>query len=264
MAWGFVQAPASTNSVNTTTLTLAFGSNVATGNRIMVLSAGHSTVTPSIAEDPTISHTGTATVDSWTSLIGPITTNDGSLGRARIWTGKVTAGGSMSVVATRAGTDTGWGLGLAIAEYSGLSAAAGAAAMDTSASKTVAAGAGTGTDAYTSGNTGTTTGANELVFGGWMDDGYGSTVTAGTGFTRRDSGTGGEIPVKIEDKSSGASGATQAATWTTTNGAELNAVLCVVMKLAAAALAVAGSSGASSMVSGPVVFAQTFSLRGAV
>jgi hypothetical protein len=92
----------------------------------------------------------------------------------------------------------------------------------------------TGTPASTAATTATTA-ANELVIGGYGDQGNGLDVSAGVGFTER-------AAVRLttnnngllEDKDSGASGITQTATAATTNVGRWT-MLCVVFKLAAVA-----------------------------
>src|ERR1700736_1825205 len=103
MAWGLVQTVDPHASAGGASLTIAFGSNVAAGNRILVNAGSHDD-TQGTMHDHVITHTGTATVDSWTSIVGPIDETTTPVRRGRIWTAYVTGTGSKSVVCQGRGT----------------------------------------------------------------------------------------------------------------------------------------------------------------
>jgi hypothetical protein len=208
----------------TTPLTLVIPS-VATGDRVMVLAA----VEPN-ASTPTdtVDHTGTATVDSWTRIRGPLT--DASNVTSSAWTASVTAGGTMTVRLTPGGQSA-W-MGLAADIYAGTSTAAGLAAVDVGASTT-----GSGTTA-SSGATAATTAANELAWGAYVDQGNGTTPAAGSGWVLRETvTTHTDINASSEDRDSGASGSAMTATWSSTSGNW--AAFCVVLKPRTAMVAAA-------------------------
>lgn len=124
---------------------------------------------------------------------------------------------------------TGGGSGSA-QEYSGLLGSTGSADVDVAVSTHGTSG---GTPTVTTG--GTTTAANELVSGGYSDDGSNVTPTGknGAGFTERDSSGASTVAESyLEDKDSGASGATQTANMSTAIGT-FWAMTCVVYKISA-------------------------------
>lgn len=228
MAWGFLQATAVTSDAGTPQ-TLAFGSDVAAGSRILVLGCSHDDVGVT-AVDHVIDHTGVATVDSWSTIVGPVDSADGAKVRVRLWTAHVTVGGTMTVRITQSGGSNPR-LYLAIAEYSGLSAASGAEALDVSHTSTAGYNS---SGALDSGTTAATSAASELVFGGLVDNGLSlTTISGGAGFQKRagvNPSGGGESA--IEEKDSGASGNTQIATFTSSATANNGVGLVAVMKLA--------------------------------
>ena len=99
-----------------------------------------------------------------------------------IWTAPITQGGGTRPIITATPTGSAV-LAIQALEYTGLSAVADASVVDGLATATGT----TGTVATTvqSGPTTPTTAAGELAIGFYLDAGFGKTLTAGTGFTRR-------------------------------------------------------------------------------
>lgn len=224
-AWGFVQAIAPAVTTGTgTSHPLTFSSNVATNNRIILKIELNESNAPA-GTLISVANSGTATLGTWVKVSETDGTASGFSLRGETWTAVVLAGGSCTVtISGLTGTDT-WQIAAAAAEYSGLSTANDATCVDVSATTTWGA---TGTVTSPA-----TTAANELVTGGYYDDGQSRTITAGAGFTQRGyTGTSGIAEAAIEDKDSGASGSTIAVTFT--GGATAGAATDVVIfKLAA-------------------------------
>ena len=137
------------------------------------------------------------------------TYNDsGFRSRGSKWHGVVGASPSATVTVST-GANASQGGAISVQEYSGLTTNGSSADVDTS-NVTVSTTGGTPTVT----TSGTTTAANELVSGGYTDDGSNVTPTGknGAGFTERDStGASAVSEAYLEDKDSGASGATQTA-----------------------------------------------------
>lgn len=116
-----------------------------------------------------------------------------------VWTAPVAAGAGTKPAITVTPTSKA-DVGVAVVEYSGLSALGGAAAVDT---KATAAGL-TGSAAATtvsSGATGTVSGANELAVSFYADSGFGDTLTAGDGLTKRVSvAPASDMELLVEDR----------------------------------------------------------------
>lgn len=94
------------------------------------------------------------------------------------------------------------------------------------------AGAGVASSTPTSGATTATTAANELVVGGYGDNGWSKTISAGSGFTLRGKFQGGgAYEGAIEDKDSGASGTSQTATFLLDSAPPNCGVVCVVYQV---------------------------------
>lgn len=156
--------------------------------------------------------------------------------RASTFSAVVTTAGTPTLTISFAGGAGGAGNhgGAASAqEYSGLSTTSGSGGVDAATATT---GSG-GTASVTTG--GSTTAANELVAGGYSDDGWNVNLSAknGTGFTERDvNGSSTVSETYLEDKDSGSSGATQTANMAsgTPGGTATWAMSAVVYKLAAA------------------------------
>ena len=124
-----------------------------------------------------------------------------------VWTAPVTAGGTKPVITAKPSSAA--DVGIQVLEYSGLSTATGAAAIDQVAHATGTTGsAGT----VQSGATAATTASGELAIGFYVDSGFGDSLTAGTGFTKRASvSPTGDIEFLAEDQPVGL-GATPDAT----------------------------------------------------
>jgi hypothetical protein len=100
-----------------------------------------------------------------------------------VWTAPITAGGGTKPAITVTPTSKA-DVGVAVVEYSGLSVLGGNAAVDTMAKATGLTGSATATT-VSSGATGTVSGANELAVSFYSDSGFGDTLTAGDGLTKR-------------------------------------------------------------------------------
>ena len=98
-----------------------------------------------------------------------------------IWTAPITNGDGTRPTITVTPTSTA-DVGVAVLEYSGLSAAAGTGAVDVTATRSGTTG---GAASVTSSNTAATTGGPELAIGFYSDSGFGTTPTAGGGWTMR-------------------------------------------------------------------------------
>ena len=103
----------------------------------------------------------------------------------------------------------------AVQEYNGLSTATGSSAVDVSV---VAKGT---SNTGNSGSTAATAAANELVIGGYSDDGGSDTLSAGSSYTMRIKKDATSVSqAAIEDKNSGTSGTTQSAIVTASSSAD--------------------------------------------
>jgi hypothetical protein len=125
-----------------------------------------------------------------------------------VWSAPISAGGGTKPTITVTPTARA-DIGVAALEYSGLSSAAGTGAVDQTAQ---ASGTTTAAATVGSGATAATTASNELAVGFYVDSGFGDTLTAGSGFTRRSlvSNTP-DMELLVEDQPA-AQGATPAAT----------------------------------------------------
>jgi titin len=172
-----VSAPAfvqqiSSHKTNVTSVAVAPASNVALGNRLVVLVGVWSS--------------GAATAKSVTDSAGNTYTEVQHFKASEstelsVWTTPITAGGGTKPTITVTPTAKA-DVGVAAVEYSGLSTAAGTAAIDQSAQNT-----GTTSAAGNVSSTATpaTTSAGELAVGFYVDSGFNDTVTAGSGWTQR-------------------------------------------------------------------------------
>ena len=99
-----------------------------------------------------------------------------------VWTAPITKGGGTrpTVTATPSGSAD---LGIQVLEYSGLSPVADATVLDQL--KTATGTTGSSPATVQSGTTAATTASNELALGFYLDSGFGDTLAAGAGFTRR-------------------------------------------------------------------------------
>lgn len=195
MAYALVQSR-SVQGNGTTSLALAFTSNVVANNHSVVASGNNTaefqhTITDSQAntyQTDADNNTGTSGVNSYINICSA------TLGSSAADTVTVTTGGGNFPV-------------VAIHEYSGL---------DTTTWKdqsTQARGSGT---SHATGSTGTTTAANELVFTADSHIGGTSTPTVSTYTIRQSQTSGSLVPLASADKRVTATG-TQSATWSWNN-----------------------------------------------
>jgi hypothetical protein len=228
MAWGRAQAVVSTSTAGNvnSVLTATFGSNVTTGNRIVVVEI----------VQPAVSTTDTITDGAGNSYTKDLTVTDSNTNIITVWSAPITAGGGTAIVvtSTNAPTATYRVCTMVIAEYSGLSASVGSAAVDVIASLATNNSA---PFTASSGNTATTAAANELVIGAFGGNPTAvNTPAAGTGFTQQfgNLNTTG-MGLAMEDGDSGAVGV-QAATFAISGSAFENfSTACIVYKLGGAA-----------------------------
>jgi hypothetical protein len=198
----------------------ALGAAVSVGDRILVAIAIYN-------------NDGTSVVSTVTDSLGHNYSKDfssridGSIAEVSFWSVPVTSAGTPTVTGhCSINFVSGGEYGIAVGAYSGLSTATGASAIDVSKTAT-----GTTSPADSGTSAGTTTAANELLAGFYGDDGWNTTMAAGTGFSLFSS-TGASIYEQafIEDKDSGASGSTAQATVASAGSAWFCAA--VVYKLA--------------------------------
>jgi hypothetical protein len=98
-----------------------------------------------------------------------------------VWTAQITAGGGTKP-AIKATPTSAADVGMAVLEYSGLSTVADATVVD---QQSHASGVTSGAATVRSGATPATTSAGELALGFYADSGFGDTLTADTGYTKR-------------------------------------------------------------------------------
>jgi hypothetical protein len=212
-AWARVTSATASASGNATVgvstfPTITLGAAVSVGDRIHVVTAVYNNDTTSKAGSLTDNLGNTYSKDFSARI-------DGSIAEIAFWSAPVTTGGTPTItghLVDAGGSPTNFvstsEYGLAAGAYSGLSTATGTSAIDISITSTAVANpASSGTSG------GTTTAANELVLGLYGDDGWNTTMAAGTGYSLFAS-TGASIYEQafIEDKDSGASGSTVSAT----------------------------------------------------
>lgn len=225
MAWAAVAGHTAHNvATNTTTVSLGAISGTS-GNRIAVhVAANHSgsAQTTSVTDG-----VNTYTEDSFTTY-----NDSGFQSRNSVFSCVASTTASVTVVAHFLNSGGTGACNSTAQEYSGLATVGGSSDIDT---QTSIAGVAGGTATVTTG--GNTSAANELVLGGYGDDGNNITLTGhnGTGFTERVvAGNSTAAQSYIEDKDSGASGAAQTAAMSTgTPNVGFWGMSCVVYKLAA-------------------------------
>ncbi len=182
----FVQQVSAHGSAKSS-ISVTMPANVSTGDRLVVevadWSPGHATVA--------------SVTDSAGDTFTEVTTATGSDGaQLSVWTAPITqSGGTAPAIVAKptASAD----MGIAVLEYSGLSAAAGTGAVDQ-----IASGSGTTTSAraVSSGSTPATTAPNELSVGFYSDSGFGDSLTADPGYTKRvNVSPDGDIEMFTED-----------------------------------------------------------------
>lgn len=205
MAFAYVQSASVSGTSATTSVAKAFTSNVVTDNLIVVgVSWGSAAVIESCIVTDTLGNT-------YMRLPNCNQIDATNQQQIAVFYARNITGGACTVTATFAGSRD--NNGIAIAEYSGGDSYL---SVDKSGGNFQTA-PGTGTDAVTS-TAKTTEQAGELIIGVYTDSsaGAGTTVTAGTGFTKReDTGGGGihSIQIVLEDQVQSAPGSI-AATFT--------------------------------------------------
>lgn len=178
-------------------IALAFTSNVTAGSLLVVGGSnwGRTFGTSSCSDSRGQTYTRDVTGSNGSPTIGVYSTPNA-------------AAGATTVTLTATGTTD--DISIAIHEYSGMATSSPADQART--------GTGTGTT-HSSGATGTTTQANELVFAVGTHNGSNVAVSAGSGYLLRQSQTSAvDMPIATEDKTVTATG-TQTATFTWDNAA---------------------------------------------
>jgi hypothetical protein len=153
-------------------LTLRPASNVVAGNRLVVLAG--------------VWNSSSAVITGVTDSAGNVYTKLLSFAAAdqtqmSVWTAPITVGGGTRPTLTVTPTSTA-DVGATVLEYSGMSTAAGAGVVDQLVS---ASGRTTSAATVASGATAATTTANGLALGFYVDSGFGTLLTVGSGFTQR-------------------------------------------------------------------------------
>ena len=194
----FVQQ--ATGHTDATSLALTPSSNVASGNRLVVLVgvwSGSGATAGSVTD---------SAGNTYVELLH-FKAADGT--EMSVWSAPITAGGGTRPTVTVKPTSTA-DIGAAVSEYSGLSSATDASVLDetahatgtTSAAATVASGATPGTTA-----------SGELALGMYVDSGFGDALTPGSGYTQRSNISGAsDMDVLTEDQTLSGAGATPNAT----------------------------------------------------
>lgn len=209
MAWAYVSAGSGSNNTGAA-LTLTFQT---TGDAVF----GIVITNRSSAGAITVSDNKSGT---WTTDLTVLdATNGASLA---ICSAPNHPNGGVSTVFTPATAQAGGAiLAFAILEYSGIA---------TASPKDVGVGTSNFGTAPSTGNSGATGAANELVLGAAYSDGGAQTFGAGSGETSRQNPAVGFM---IEDKDSGSSGTTPASIWTSNQGSVFWIVGEVIYKIAA-------------------------------
>lgn len=217
-----------------------------TSNKAVAVAAGIFSVSVTAISAVSIGDRVVLSCATWSSLGTPIPTLTDDLGNTyeldvqatfadsggtaveTVFSGAVTVTGTpvftlkLVAAASLAGDGS-----VAYQTYTGINTATGTGHTD---GKVMATGTG-GT--ASSGATASTTAANELVVGSYLDDGWGTTIVAGTGYTMRITDSpSAQQTTSVEDKDSGAGLATQTAT--VTGAGTAWAMGAVVYKLAGA------------------------------
>jgi Domain of unknown function (DUF4082)/Fibronectin type III domain/Bacterial Ig domain len=182
----FVQA-VNAHGLNRSSLTATPGATVTAGNRLIVevgiWSSSHATAA-SVTD---------SAGNTYTEVLHFVA-SDGT--EQSVWTAPVTAGGGTRPTVTVRPTVTA-DVGMAVVEYSGLSTAAGTAAVDQSARTSGTTGSAA---TVSSGPTPATTADAELAIGFYADSGFGTTPSAGSGWTLRTRITGAsDMDLLVED-----------------------------------------------------------------
>lgn len=221
-SWAWVQDASSGADASDTTIALAYGSNITAGSLLLAAVAWDCTGAQ------TISGVADSQTQTWTQ-IGTSITLEGSFCFAafRFWNS--TAGANTVTATFSAGAQY---RGIVITEYSGLATAADP--LDQSRTDAAQTDPGTGTDAVTSGATGATSDANELVWGAMIVKGGINTDAAGTGFTIRENASVNLFLVMATEEKNLVSPGATAATFTAGVGTSDHATIVATFKEPAA------------------------------
>ncbi|WP_159806709.1 PA14 domain-containing protein [Cellulomonas citrea] len=183
---GFVQQTTA-HGLNKTTLTATPTAALGAGNRLVVAVG--------VWNNPaaTAASVSDSAGDVFTKVTSQVASENTELS---VWTAPVSAGAGTTPTITVTPSSTA-DVGVAVAEYSGLSLVGTGVDVVSKATGTTGA-AGT----VSSGSTGAVTGDGELAVGFYADSGFGTTPTAGAGFTGRASIAGAsDIDLLVQDKS---------------------------------------------------------------
>jgi len=216
MAWSPVTGSGGHAEHASSPFTVTLGAACVVDDRVIVTASPNAGTPVEAITGITGTFCGTFTkdVESANTIVGGLDC------RNSIWSAPVTSNGTPVLTITWVGG----ACSASAAAYRGLDNSVGAGAVDA-----------TGTSTNTGGNTnwsattsGSTTAANELIIGGYADDGEGETPTAGSGFTIDAANNGSSISVTaLESKDSGASGSTKTADGST--GSNSGWVVCVAV-----------------------------------
>ncbi|MGH9206061.1 MAG: hypothetical protein ACRD1G_05825 [Acidimicrobiales bacterium] len=162
----------SAHSGTAASISVAPGSAITTGNRLVVLVGAWNSGGPTAKS---VTDSAGNTYVELTHFKAP------DLTEMSIWTAPITKGGGTkpTITATPTGSAD---LGIAVTEYSGLSPVADATVVDQMAQ---ASGTTGGATTVHSGVTAATSANNELALGFYVDSGFGDGLSAGSGFTQR-------------------------------------------------------------------------------
>lgn len=238
MAWSRTQGLTAISGANPSSLTITLGGVDHSGQRLVLAVSFNGTGTVR-----TISSVSDGT-NTWNADRAGITGgNDGGyLTRLEHYSAPVASATTPAVAVTLSSALAGGdGIACSLEEYDGLDTTSGAAAgVDVSQA---AGGLGTAS----SGNTGNTTAANELVHGAYGDDGSTSTVFGTSGLTTRLETHTGIAGLNVGDKDSSTSGTAQSAAWSSVPVVSTGCIV-VVYKLAAAGGGTSLSPSAASLI----------------
>ncbi len=187
----FVQQISAQNG-RTSGLTLRPAANVVAGNRLVVLVGvwNSSGATASAVTD--------TAGNTYTELMHFAAADKTEMS---VWSAPITLGGGTRPTLTVSQTSAA-DVGATVLEYKGLSSAAGAGIVD---QKVSASGRTSAAATVASGATAATTAGNELALGFYVDSGFGTLLTAGSGFTQRvNLSPNANMDLLVEDQAAGA------------------------------------------------------------
>lgn len=235
-SWAHVQSDKISAEASSTTIALAYPSNVASGNNLKAAIAWQAN------SGQTISGCSDSLSQTWTQVGSTVTvTSIGGDWRLAVFRFYNTTGGANTLTCTFSAAS--FYRALAVGEYSGL--ATSNALDQTTGNPQVDPG--TATDAVTSTSV-TTTANNELIYGAALSVcGTSATVASGTGYTSRAfTFSGTFLCLRVEDKNLASAGSV-AATFTAGDATEDTAAIIATFKEPGGA---GGSSGGSMMLRG--------------